>query len=722
MTLPNDPLFHDQWYLQNNGQTGGAQNMDLNVVPVWQDYTGAGVRVAVIDDGVEYTHPDLAANYDTASDLDAVSGIGEASPLFDSDNRGTAVAGIIAADGNNGEGGVGVAYGATLSGIYIDGQDPNFLSSTAFAFEQMVNFDVANTSWFSTSRFSIDFSLLPRYETALATAAFSGRNGLGTVMVFAAGNDRQIGGSANEDNLRNSRYTITVGAVDHFGVRTAYSNSGANLLVSAFGGNGVIGGTDGILTTDRPGSDGYDPFGNYTNLSGSGAFGGTEAAAAMVSGVVALMLEANPDLGYRDVQEILAYSARHTDLNNPTWQINGATNWNGGGLITSTDYGFGVVDAHAAVRLAETWLFQQTAANEWWMEGSVVPNALILDNTTTASQLTFSNSLTIDQVDVSVNIDHSWIGDLELVLVSPSGMESVLMARPGATADNSLGSGADDVRFTFSSTQFWGEDAAGTWTLLVRDRATGDQGVLEDWTLRINGDLPDSNTTYIYTNEFGLVGSLGDRSFLQDSDGFDTINAAAVTSNLTINLDPGSTSFIAGRSLTISSGTAIEAAIGGDGNDTLNGNALGNGLFGMRGDDTLRGYEGNDSLSGWRGDDWLNGGTGNDTLAGGSGNDTFYFGDGQPGLDRIDDFQVGSDRIHLDSNTFQALLGNFAPDFQRVATDADALLSAAIIVYSQSTGNLFYNPDSAVFGFSGGGQFATVAGAPVLSASDFTLV
>lgn len=727
MTLafpPNDPLFNEQWYLLNNGQTGGTPFIDLNVVSVWQDYTGAGVRVAVIDDGVAYDNPDLAANYDIFSDLDAVTGVGDASPLWATDNRGTAVAGIIAADGNNAQGGVGVAPDATLTGIYINASDPNFLSSTTVAFQQMVNFDVVNTSWFSTPRFSIDFNLLPGYANAVETAAVSGRNGLGTALVFAAGNDRQIGGSANEDNLRNSRYTITVGAVNHDGIQTFYSNSGANLLVSAFGGEAGIGEMDGIVTTDRPGTPGYDSDrpGNYTNQSGNGAFGGTEAAAAMVSGVIALMLEANPNLGYRDIQEILAYSARQTDFLNPTWQTNGASNWNGGGLHTSSSYGFGVVDAHAAVRLAETWQSQQTASNAWWMSASTTPNAAILDNLITTSQVTFSNSLTIDQVELSVNIDHSWIGDLELILVSPSGTQSVLLARPGQTADAPAGSDADDVRFTFASTQFWGEDAAGTWTLLVRDRATGDQGVLENWSLRINGDLPDNNNTYIYTDEFGALGWQSERSFLQDLSGSDTLNAAAVTSSLTLNLDPGATSLIAGRTLTISSGTVIETAIGGDGDDIINGNAFNNNLYGRRGNDALQGYEGSDFLSGFQGDDWLNGGSGNDTLVGGTGRDTFYFGDGNPGIDTISDFEINSDRIHLDGDTFSALLGNVAPDFARVATDADALFSSAIIVYSQSTGNLFYNPDSSFFGFGNGGQFATVAGAPALTASDFTIV
>ena len=89
----------------------------------------------------------------------------------------------------------------------------------------------------------------------------------------------------------------------------------------------------------------------------------------MVSGIAALMLEANPNLGYRDVQEILAYTSRRYILNQPApgdspWAENGAKNSNGGGLHYNLDYGFGLVDALAAVRLAETWEKQQVFTNE----------------------------------------------------------------------------------------------------------------------------------------------------------------------------------------------------------------------------------------------------------------------------------------------------------------------------------------------------------------------
>ncbi|MBD1909112.1 MULTISPECIES: S8 family serine peptidase [unclassified Leptolyngbya] len=713
--LPNDPLFNQQWYLHNDGQSGGIPGIDLNILPVWADYTGAGVRVAVIDDGVDYNHPDLIANYDFFSDLDAEYRVSDGSPARASDNHGTAVAGIIAASGNNGEGGVGIAPDANIAGLRIRyGDDPYFYENTSYALAQMANFDVANNSWGTSAPFTADFLIQPLYRYALEYAATAGRNGLGTAIVFSGGNEREIGMNTNYSNFNNSRFTIAVAALTHTGVYTAYSNPGASLLVSAFGGEPERGGTDGIVTTDRPGFPGYTS-GNYT-----GTFNGTSSAAPMVTGIIALMLEANPNLGYRDIQEILAYSARQTDTSNPTWQTNGAYNWNGGGLRTSTDYGFGLVDAHAAVRLAETWQTQHTAANEWFVEGTQFLDSFILDQIDAHSQITLSTNLTVDHVEIDVNLSHQNLGDVQLILVSPNGTESVLMDRPGASANSPFGMEGGTLQFTFMSTQFWGEDAAGTWTLVVRDRATGDQGILDDWSLRAYGDLPTLDNTYIYTNSFSEL-TIPNRGYLYDAFGFDTVNAAAIASNLTINLNPGSTSVIDGRLLTITATTVIEAAIGGDGHDEINGNFASNSLFGARGDDALQGFGGDDWIAGGQGNDWLDGGFGNDTLTGGNGQNSFYFGS-QPGIDLITDFVSGVDSIVLDSNVFIPIFGDISLTFDLAVNDFNAGLSAASLVYSLSTGNLFYNANGSQSTFGNGGQFAILAGTPALSAEDFVVV
>lgn len=730
---PTDPLFSRQWYLLNVGQTGGTPGIDLNVVPVWQDYTGSGVRVAIVDDGVDYRHPDLDTNYNLAADVDTARRLADGAPVLQFDNHGTAVAGLVAAE-RNGEGAVGVAYGATLSSIRLDFEN-NVLADTVFALRQFVNFDVVNNSWGYVAPFVDNFAdvAFAPFQQALETAVKKGRDGLGTVLVFSGGNARLGGDSSNYHNLQNSRYSIAVAALNDRGDRTSYSSPGANLLVSAFGGDSS---TDRIVTTDRLGRNGYS-LSDYTN-----SFGGTSAAAPMVAGVVALMLEANPQLGYRDVQEILAYSARQTDRRNPTWVTNGATNWNGGGLETSTDYGFGLVDAHAAVRLAETWQTQHTAQNEGRLEGQGA-SVVIRDNGTASSQVSLVGGLTIDQVEVTVDLNHTWIEDLELILVSPSGTESVLMSRPPVNSGG-FSLWRTDLQFTFSSTQFWGEQAAGDWTLRVRDRATGDEGILNNWSLRVYGDAPSPHDTYVYTNSFATVGEDAARAQLQDGEGRDTLNAAAVTSNLFLDLRPGSRSVIAGRSLTLTTDTQIEAAVAGDGDDLIRGNMANNHLNGGRGNDlllgrqgtdhllggdgadTLHGGIGSDRLIGNSGNDALKGGTGDDLLTGGAGQDSFYLMPPTDGpTDTVTDFLSGTDKLVLRKAMFTSLSSavgqgfSQSEEFASVSDAAAIATQAALIVYNTATGDLFYNANGREAGFGTGGQVAKLASAPTLAASDF---
>jgi subtilisin-like proprotein convertase family protein len=715
--LSGDPNFNQQWYLLNTGQTGGTPGMDLNVTNVWSEYTGGGIKIGVIDDGVEYTHPELQNNYSTSIDYDAGQQDSDAAPVYSSsyygsDDHGTAVAGIIAARANNGIGGKGVAYNASIAGIRLDFTSASGIGQEVLAFQRATEFDVVNNSWSYTSAFADNFSS-PAFRSAglaLQKTAQSGRRGLGTVVVFAAGNGRQAYENANYHNYQNSRFTISVAALTHTGVYTSYSTPGANLLVSAFGGSlSQVG--DSIFTTDRQNQRGYATS-DYTST-----FGGTSAAAPMVSGVVALMLEANPNLGYRDVQEILAYSARQTDANHLSWQINGAKNWNGGGLHTSADYGFGLVDAQAAVRLAETWEVQSTFANERVVTAQSSPNLAIPDASSAVSDsVTVSTGLKIDRVEVAVDIDHSWIGDLQISLVSPDGTQSLLLDRPAqanawSTVPGSLAQ--EDLRFTFSSSQFWGETGVGTWQLIVRDLQPNDVGVVRNWSLKLYGDEITDNDTYIYTNEWANLTD-PNRQILADTFGIDTLNAAAITSDSTINLIPESTSTLAGKVLSIT-GT-IENALTGIGNDVVVGNEVQNVLAGGRGQDALDGRAGDDQLRGDKGDDTLIGGQGNDllvghfgtdSLTGGDGQDTFLFGGGlkggkgfrtaQMGVDTVVDFVSGLDKIMLNKTTFSSLdslAGNgfsLAGEFATVSTDAAARTSAARIVYNQTNGRLFYN-------------------------------
>ncbi|MBD2677121.1 MULTISPECIES: S8 family serine peptidase [Nostoc] len=666
VTFPSDYLFSYQWHLYNPG------GLDLNVVNVWDDYTGNGVIVGVIDDGFDYLHYDLDGNYDTTIDYDFndnnFSAYGNSN-----DNHGTSVAGIIAAE-NNGLGSVGVAYNATVTGFRaisstsIDG----IIGGVTNALWNSVNVDVVNNSWgfggldSPYNRFYDnfnDYSFLSAKQ-AIVNAVANGRNGLGTAIVFSAGNDRQNGNNTNYHNFQNSRHVITVAALNSDGSASTYSTPGASILVSAFG-SGISG---SIVTTDRIGYDGYDS-GDY-NYS----FNGTSAAAPMVSGVIALILEANPNLGYRDIQEILAYSARQNDPyawgGDYIWQYNGANNWNGGGLHVSQDYGFGLIDAHAAVRLAETWHQQSRLDNEQSLSfssgylGWFIPDN---DNAGISHTFTVSADLDIDTVEVELDLTHPYRGDLVVYLTSPNGTQSVLVQQPGNKEDD-----GDNIVFKFSSTQHWGENSGGNWTLTIKDLGPTDIGIFNSWKLNLYGDADTVNDTYFYTNEYGIYGA----TTLTDTSGIDTINAAAITSNSYLDLTPGSVSTLDGTFLTISAETVIENALGGDGDDIIIGNTAAN------------------FLSGGRGDDILVGGVGNDTLTGGTGYDLFTFYSPTEEIDAITDFNAFDDTICIYAPGFGGgLIAGGAIAVNQFALGTASTTNDTRFILNQDNGSLFFDAD-----------------------------
>jgi subtilisin family serine protease len=365
-SVPDDPYLQYQWNLLNVGQSAnyegihqvfGVPGEDINVIGAWENgVTGAGVLVAVVDSGVQVTHPDLDGNISIYR-YNALTGGTNVSPSLEdpSGYHGTAVAGLIAGEGNNDLGMVGVAYGADIMPILI-GTNGAWATNAQAAVALLGNgapVDIYSNSWGPANSRFVDSGDLFYDPTdpndadlvaLLQTAATQGRNGLGAIYVFSSGNDAGpqfspgfddigIWDSAGSNFFVNSRYTIGVGMVDHDGsifnddgTVTLYSEAGPSVLIvapSASGPFDIVSDPDtgsGIWSTDLTGDDGANvsplpsgievdgdkfPDTNYTST-----FGGTSAAAPQVSGVIALMLEANPNLTYRDVEEILVRSAR----------------------------------------------------------------------------------------------------------------------------------------------------------------------------------------------------------------------------------------------------------------------------------------------------------------------------------------------------------------------------------------------------------------------------
>ncbi|NBX67184.1 MAG: type I secretion C-terminal target domain-containing protein [Proteobacteria bacterium] len=580
---PSDTHFGLQWHLKNTGQNGGTAGIDIDVTRVWDDYKGAGIKVAIIDDGFDLTHADLAANFNTTTDYDFRRN--DATPMFETgDAHGTAVAGTIGAD-DNGLGMVGVAPDAQMSGLRVSFSSDSTLAMFENAMIAARNFDVVNNSWGFTGRFADNFtqSYMATMENAVLDAVEFGRGGLGTNIVFAAGNGAASGDNVNYHSMQNSSFIISVGAVDKTGQIASFSTPGAAVLVSAPGVE--------IYTTDNTGTAGY-LTGDYVGI------GGTSFAAPIVSGVIALMLDANETLGYRDVQEILAYSAKKIDAANTGWQTNGAENFNGGGLHYSHNYGFGMVDAHTAVRLAETWgQGQGTFATLDVVTASNLTAVTIPDGTSFASStITITQDMLVDRVEIALNISHSMASQLDVVLVSPHGTQSLLVDNVSVSTLPS---------FVFNTVANWGESAAGDWTLKVYDRTGGTQGALLGWAIQILGDTPNADDKYIFTDEFAALATTAHE--INDNDGgTDTLNAAALSNAVILDMT-ARTGTIGGRTVTIAADTSLETVFTGDGADAITGDAA------------------NNIINTGRGNDMVFASKGIDVARGGAGLDTFVF-------------------------------------------------------------------------------------------------
>jgi subtilisin-like proprotein convertase family protein len=549
----------------------------INLQPAWAaGYTGAGVTINIVDDGPDQTHPAFSGKYDALGSCPL--------PFQFDDQHGTTTAAIALAAAN-GQCSRGVAYGATLSECafnntldneqFIFNMARNHISSNSWGFAPCIALassgrrklrqrqlqgcpfaasgtspcyypQCAGASWTSppsTCETFISFYCqnpdnydadgecaswthlwatcayrLAAWDTnrVLQRGVLEGRSGRGIVYVFAAGNDNRIGEDVNMEQYYHSRFTITVGATDKLGLHAYYSTTGSSLFITA------------------PGGDTHQHSHNwYVAKAGGGCAEqgeGTSYACPVVSGVVTLMLEANPLLTYRDVQGILAATTSRNDPTSPLWTTNAA------GFIHNIRYGFGMVDAGAAVAAALSW-------TNWGIERRIIASSsqqltVPHDGSTLSTNVTVgaqSQAWAIEWIEIFLNLDHSSRGDLQLELTSPSGTHSVLIPGPRPETSNPPVDGCsaaadtcifnndgicdnpeycecdyDDClaanwvgangqpslylpRFNWkmTSVRSWGESPVGTWTLAIRDRRLANgpnvNSTLHSWNLLIYG-------------------------------------------------------------------------------------------------------------------------------------------------------------------------------------------------------------------------------------------
>lgn len=602
----NDPLFPSQWYLLNTGQRGGISRLDINVMSAWDRYSGKGVIVAVNDDGMDLTHPSLVANLLTELTYDSARGTTGKGFEGTDNSHGTVVGSIVGMAGNDGIGGVGVAYGAKIvAGVAIG---PGVNAANLFLANLAAGASVSVNSWGADPAFSENFSSGGEksdqdWGAALVRAATEARGGLGMVIEVSGGNERANLADTAMGNFTGSKLIIAVGAVTETGVHTDYSTPGASLLVTAPG--GVTAGDQslnsgfGIASADIQGTKGYNTLsgkdGDYSYQNQ-----GTSYSGPMVGGAAALMLEANPNIGFRDVSTILAMTAKKVDVTNSSWLENKSSNWNMGGMHFSRDYGYGLLDVSAAVRLAESWpLASGTIANWSNAQGtSSIASGNIPDNSTNGKTVTanVTNAVSIERMEFDLNLTATNPSQLSATITSPSGTTVTLFDRP-LTRD--LKDGAPDMSttetawpstFTIGSTAFLGETSAGTWTLKLTDKVTGVEATYNSLTVRAWGSVITDNSHYVFTNEFAGAGLV-----ITDTSGVDTLNASALETAVILNLGAGQKSTVGNGVFNLAETSVLENAIGGLGNDSLLGNLANNVLRGNRGDDILDGNTGIDT-------------------------------------------------------------------------------------------------------------------------------
>lgn len=469
----NDPRYPKQWHLHNKVRAG----MDINVTAVWEhNVTGAGVTVVVVDDGVQHTLKDIQPNYSPEGSYDLNSNDPDPMPHPDANNdnhHGTRCAGEIAAAPNNSYCAVGVAYGSRVAGIRVlDGPLTDSMEAVAFNKHYQIN-DIYSCSWGPDDDGRTVDGPHPLGKAALQHGVIAGRKGFGSIFVVASGNGGQFRDNCNYDGYANSIYTVTIGAVDENGRMPFYAEECASMLAVTFSSGDKM--LRSIVTSD------------WDLLKGTGCtdgHSGTSAAAPLAAGMVALMLQVRPCLTWRDVQHIIAFTATKYEDRRADWELNGA------GFHHSHQHGFGLLNAWRLVNAAKVWEsvpYLTSYQSPVFKEERVIPSApaqLRVSWDVTAEDLGQSGMRTLEHVAVTLTLTHPRRGNVEIVLLCPSGISSLIGARRAMDSDPS---GFSD--WMFSTVRCWGERAEGVYTLLVQDHADGPltQGTLNRWQLTLYG-------------------------------------------------------------------------------------------------------------------------------------------------------------------------------------------------------------------------------------------
>ncbi|KAF6030583.1 Fur1 [Bugula neritina] len=381
--------------------------------------------------------------------------------------HGTRCAGEIAASANNSACGIGVAYEAGIGGIrMLDGDVTDSVEADSLS-RNRDHIDIYSASWGPD-----DDGKTVDGPASLARKAFrdgvtKGRGGKGSVFIWASGNGGGYHDNCNCDGYTNSIYTLSVSSATEKGNVPWYSEGCSSTLVTTYSSGGHE--ERQITTTDlRRGC---------TSLHT-----GTSASAPLAAGIVALTLQANKRLTWRDVQYISVLGASPIGLQANDWITNGA------GRKVSHHFGFGMMNAGKMVDMALNWT--NIPEQHVCEVSSVDRNVLIMPKetktlhlTTAGCRMTDREVVYLEHVQAKITLTSSWRGDLQIWLISPSGTRSTLLT---ARVHDDSRMGFNE--WGFLTTHMWGEKSQGEWTLeIVNGYRAGKRAKLNSWSLVMYG-------------------------------------------------------------------------------------------------------------------------------------------------------------------------------------------------------------------------------------------
>ncbi|NXR61704.1 FURIN protein, partial [Rhadina sibilatrix] len=481
---PTDPKFPQQWYLVSVGNESMPlpASWSLQRLPcLWDSSTVWGsVLLSELPFSASCAHP-----YAQVSGVPPRVGVAGVAAGTDSCapcilyecalscfgcRHGTRCAGEVAAVANNGICGVGVAYNARIGGVrMLDGEVTDAVEAHSLGLNPN-HIHIYSASWGPEDDGKTVDGPARLAEEAFFRGVSQGRGGLGSIFVWASGNGGREHDSCNCDGYTNSIYTLSISSTTQYGNVPWYSEACSSTLATTYSSGNQN--EKQIVTTDLRQK--------CTELHT-----GTSASAPLAAGIIALALEANKNLTWRDMQHLVVQTSKPAHLNANDWVTNGV------GRKVSHSYGYGLLDAGAMVNLAKNWTTvgpQRKCVIDILAEPRDIGKRLEVRRKVDACLGKANYISRLEHAQARLTLSYNRRGDLAIHLVSPMGTRSTLLA---ARPHDFSADGFND--WAFMTTHSWDEDPSGEWVLEIENTSDAkNYGTLTKFTLVLYGTATDS--------------------------------------------------------------------------------------------------------------------------------------------------------------------------------------------------------------------------------------